>query len=374
MVRVLVPWADDLAPNLGLRALYRGSAELLRRAIPNVEVVAQYYSRGSAPVNIGSPKTLLRELVLNSRGARDWMARFDLVFDTRMGDSFADHYGLDRLVAHSALAEFARLNQVPVVLGPQTIGPFQSRRGRLVASWSLNRAALVVSRDQVSGDAAASLGRPVDLVTTDVVFALPVPDPSEQLDVVVNVSGLLWEHDTHLPKSRYRETVHSLLDELSRRGREVTLLAHVLDSPYPDNDVPTVIALAAERNLRCVVPSGLDEARSLLRGARLVLGSRMHACLNAISVGTPAIPLAYTRKFAPLLDGIGWPYVVELGAADPTGGVLDLLDREAELHEQLARTRLLAEAQMAELVNTLAGFWAAERGDTRSRARLPRSS
>ena len=43
-----------------------------------------------------------------------------------------------------------------------------------------------------------------------------------------------------------------------------------------------------------------------------MIGSRMHACLNALSVGTPAIPLAYSRKFAPLLGDLGWAHVVDL--------------------------------------------------------------
>jgi polysaccharide pyruvyl transferase WcaK-like protein len=38
----------------------------------------------------------------------------------------------------------------------------------------------------------------------------------------------------------------------------------------------------------------------------------MHACLNALSVGTPAIPLAYSRKFEPLLDDLGWRATVDL--------------------------------------------------------------
>ena len=57
----------------------------------------------------------------------------------------------------------------------------------------------------------------------------------------------------------------------------------------------------------------------MLAGASLVVGSRMHACLNALSVGTPAVPLAYSRKFAPLMADLGWEHVIDLRAE--TGGV-----------------------------------------------------
>jgi colanic acid/amylovoran biosynthesis protein len=38
----------------------------------------------------------------------------------------------------------------------------------------------------------------------------------------------------------------------------------------------------------------------------------MHACLNALSVGVPALPWAYSRKFKPLLDGLGWTASLDL--------------------------------------------------------------
>ena len=70
-------------------------------------------------------------------------------------------------------------------------------------------------------------------------------------------------------------------------------------------------------DLEVVVPTDLDSVRETIAGARLLIGSRMHACLNALSVGTPAIPLAYSRKFAPLLDSVGWTTGFDLRTDDP---------------------------------------------------------
>jgi polysaccharide pyruvyl transferase WcaK-like protein len=72
----------------------------------------------------------------------------------------------------------------------------------------------------------------------------------------------------------------------------------------------------------------------MLATGTVVIGSRMHACLNGISVGTPAVPLAYSRKFQPLLDGIGWENTVDLRtSADPVTDVLAALD-EPELDKR----------------------------------------
>lgn len=342
MKRVLIAWAQDATPNLGVRVLAEGTAELVRQVEPTAEIVTQNYGRGPAPVNIGVPRALLREFVLDSRGLKRWLRGFDLVVDTRMGDSFADIYGMTRLRAQSAFGEFVHRCGVPLVMSPQTIGPFTTRAGGRWGRRTLRHADLVMARDHESARIAEEMGHPVDVLTTDVVFALPQPEAGERRDVVLNVSGLLWEHDDHGPKDAYRATVRALIDGLRERGRTVTLLAHVLDSDYPDSDGPTVRALGEELGLEAVVPTSLGQVRSLVAGADLVLGSRMHACLNALSTGTPAIPLAYSRKFAPLLADVDWRHVVSLAEPDAAARALALVDAGESLAADAERTRARA--------------------------------
>lgn len=324
MVRALVVWADPSSTNLGMRVLADGATALLKGAFPGADVVHQSSGHGPAPANIGVPRTLAREAVTNHRGLRTWLRGFDVVLDMRGGDSFTDSYGLRRLRRQSLFAALVRGLGIPLVLGPQTIGPFTTRAGHLLGATTVRHADLVLARDPLSAAVAGALGRVPEATATDVVFLLPPPaDPASPgtHDVLLNVSGLLW--DPHRPgHSTYRRTVHSLLTDLSRRGREMTLLAHVLDSRDTDNDVPVVRELAERYHLRALVPDGLEEARAQMAGARVVVGSRMHACLNALSVGTPAVPLAYSRKFAPLLADLGWSEVVDL--------------RDPEAHERAA--------------------------------------
>ena len=174
------------------------------------------------------------------------------------------------------------------------------------------------------------LGRPVDLLATDVVFALDVPHVHPERDVVLNVSGLLWANNPHVDNRRYRRILAAIYAGLVGDGRQVSLLAHVLDSPASDNDIPSVIEFAASlpAATEVIVPADLDEVRRIVASATVVIGSRMHACLNALSCGTPAIALAYSRKFAPLFGDLGWDGVVELSTRQgPTTAVLELVAR-----------------------------------------------
>ncbi|HEY3438991.1 MAG TPA: polysaccharide pyruvyl transferase family protein [Actinotalea sp.] len=344
-MRALVAWADDTSKNLGVRVLARGSGALAARVWPDVEVEHQNFGRGAGPMPLGRFRSMARERVTGRRGLLDWLSTYDVVLDTRSGDSLTDIYGLKRLVRMTTFAELAAEAGVPVVLTPQTIGPFTTARGRALGRWSLRRAAMTMVRDGESEACARSLGREPDARATDVVFALPVPEVPRTRDVLLNVSGLLWNPGPHVDSAAYRAMIHELIGKVRAEGRRVSLLAHVLDSPLSDNDVPAVHAVAKEHpDVEVVVPTDLDDVRRVVASAEVVVAGRMHACLNALSVGTPAIPTAYSRKFAPLLTDLGWDLTVDLRTeADPVGAVLRNLSRsglreraaEAQQHAQV---------------------------------------
>ena len=311
---ILVLWADDRSPT-------SASASSARAPMPWC-VGSGPTPRSRSTTTEPRPRRCRSAPFARSRrkpfsdvaGSPNWFRGFDLVVDTRAGDSFASIYGLDRHAAMSASAEYAHRCGVPVVLGPQTIGPFESRISRQIARRTLKTATLVMARDSASARAAADLGRPVDVLTTDVVFALDVPEATTRRDVILNVSGLLWGPNSHVDADAYRATLRRLYDALVAQGRTVSLLAHVLESTGADNDLPAVHEFARIHapDAEVLQPTSLTDVRQMLKGADLVIGSRMHACLNALSVGTPAIPLAYSRKFAPLLGDLGWAHVVDL--------------------------------------------------------------
>lgn len=351
--RALVLWAEPASTNLGVRALAEGTARLVRRAVPDADIEFQGYGPGDAPVRLGMPRAYAHRLLAPRDVLVDYIRSFDLVVDTRAGDSFTDIYGMQRLWVMSLMAATVVRAGVPLVLGPQTIGPFRTRRGRGLARLTLRASGVVMARDSMSARAAERLGRPVDVTTTDVVFALPTPTVDQTRDVVVNPSGLLWHPNPHMDAATYRQVLRQLIRRLKERGRSVSVLAHVLDSPLVDNDVPVVRQLAQEFDVEPVVPADLHDARAILASSRLVVGSRMHACLNALSVGTPAIPLAYSRKFKPLLDEIGWPFTIDPRAdADAVDHVLNAADDHA-LGSRVASVREHAELTMDAAVSEL---------------------
>ena len=357
-MRILVAWASDLSPNLGVRALGRGSVDLLKSVWPDATFDFLDFGNKPAQVPLGHPRSLLKARVMARGGMMDWLKQFDLLWDTRSGDSFADIYGTNRHAKMSLLHEFATEAGVTAVLAPQTIGPFQHTTARVLAKRNLRRSRLVFARDPVSAKASARLGRKVDRMATDLVFGIHQPTAPCERDVLVNVSGLLWRANDHVDLTKYRESVRSIIAGLLSDGRDVTLLPHVLDSLDPDNDVPTCRELEREFDgaVGVLVPKGLEDVRDAVAGANVVIGARMHACLNALSTSTPAIAMAYSRKFEPLMKAIDWPHVISVTEAeDPGADVLQIIRNCHDLKSRAQITRSRASELLAGIPQLLGG-------------------
>ncbi|MDZ7910282.1 MAG: polysaccharide pyruvyl transferase family protein [Rhodococcus sp. (in: high G+C Gram-positive bacteria)] len=352
---MLVLWADPSAENLGLQALAGGVQAVAERSWGPCDVTFHSHNTPDTP--------LRRKLALQDVGRRSgpvvrYIRQFDVVMDTGGGDSFTDIYGVQRLLLMAYIQRACRKAQVPLVMTPQTIGPFRTYVGRAVASRLLSEVDVLCTRDPVSSRAATSFGRRPSLLATDMAFALPRPTPVKQRDVVLNVSGLLWQSNPHVDSAKYRSYVVDLMERLLAADRKVTLLAHVLDSPVPDNDVPAVYAAAeaVSGKVEIVIPEGLEEVRKLLSGCRVLVGSRMHSVINALSVGVPAISWSYSRKFGPLMDDLGWQHTFDLtSSVDPVPATLDLISASSLefLTDAAPGVASTAEAKIEEMIEVL---------------------
>lgn len=344
-MRVLVLWGDEQSTNMGVQALGHGLAALARQVLPASAVEFQSYGPGPAPHRFAA-RTLAAAWSRRDDSLTEWLRTYDLVIDSGAGDSFSDIYGLRRLVEMSALRELVVRAGTPLVLGPQTIGPFSTSVGRRLARRAVHTARLVIARDSASADyCRTELGRQASL-GTDAVFAIERTQPTGVRDVVLNVSGLLWEPNPHVDHVAYRRESVAFCRGLLAAGRDVTLLCHVAS--------PAEIAAAHELNreaagdLDVVVPGDLREARAVIAGGDLTIGARMHASLNSLSLGVPAQPWAYSRKFGPLMDDLQWPFLIDARyPGDLASRGVAMSQAMSDVSGHMATTRLVVEDRLA---------------------------
>jgi polysaccharide pyruvyl transferase WcaK-like protein len=256
--------------------------------------------------------------------------RSDFVIDIGGGDSFADIYGRRRLSRMLALKYLTHLSGTPLILAPQTLGPFDHWLTTRLSRWSIERSAIVAARDDLSIAASRSMGVKRDIISSsDVALRLPYDPPGPRapdgpLRIGLNVSGLLM-HGGYTGGNQFglsfdypalvRRLIHSLLNYSTEC--EVHLVPHVMAQSeaetHIEDDAQANSVLAQEFPSVIKAPrfTNPSEAKTYIAGLDFFLGARMHACIAAFSSGVPVIPMAYSRKFQGLFGALGYHRTVD---------------------------------------------------------------
>lgn len=326
-------WHSVNSDNFGIGALTVGNIAIVERIAEELGIAISFRIIGSRDErepyvtgpNVAMVPVRERWLVVPGGRLDAALAECDAILDIGAGDSFTDIYGTRRFVA-LALSKLAALRtRRPLVLSPQTIGPFRRAWTRNPARWLMNRARAVVVRDEVSRTVAESLGVTAPIIeATDVAFRLPYRLPERQqsgmLRVGINVSGLLFNggytRDNMFDlKLDYPHTVREIIRHFVENERcEVHLISHVMTETLPVEDDYRVCEALAKEIPGCIVAPRFrtpSEAKSYIAGMDFLVGSRMHACIAAFSSGVPVAPLAYSRKFGGLFQSLGYPLVID---------------------------------------------------------------
>ena len=281
-----------------------------------------------------------------------WLSRImasDLNLSLNGGDSFSDIYGLSRL-AYVVLPQLlVLLLERPLIQMPQTHGPFKTHISRIVARYILNRSTLVYARDHEGINVVRNLlgnqGRTARFAY-DMGFALepiaPKSDLSAQIQelkskgplVGFNASGLLttggYTGDNMFGlKTDYWQLIDTVLARLlAQVSTHVLLIPHVFGGENnPESDVTACNQIMerygaqySERLHYFPGYLGHHEIKYVIGQCEFFLGSRMHACIGALSQCVPSVGLAYSRKFAGVMELVG-----------PGAAVLDL--RTADIND-----------------------------------------
>lgn len=284
------------------------------------------------------------------------------------GDSFSDIYGFRRFFFRILPTLIVILLRGEVVLFPQTYGPFKSRIATRFASVVIRKASAILARDQVGYDEALKLGAdPKRLVLCpDVAFTLPVekiPNPDIQPPISerkkkcligINVSGLMYRGGYSRSnmfglKLDYPRFLKNLIPELLKANEnEIVLIPHTMAAPdrvESDNGASEELWQALPPALRSrvhLVKGQYDQhqIKAIISSCDFFIGSRMHACIAALSQRIPAVGVAYSRKFLGVFGLVGVEeYVVDGCSVEAEEAIRRVLERFAT--RETARRKLV---------------------------------
>jgi polysaccharide pyruvyl transferase WcaK-like protein len=259
----------------------------------------------------------------------------DAVLDVSGGDSFSDIYGPVRFRTVAWPKQLAVLRRRPLVLLPQTYGPFRDKAIRAEAVDLIRRSAMAWARDPDGFLALRELaGADFDPARhregVDVAFALETRPPDEpgldQLSlwwqqapgpvVGINISGLLLRQEAGAEfglQGNIAGVVRRLCQQLLAEPEvRIILVPHVVGGSGPDDDGVATNRLYDELSAQhgeriAVAPPGLDphQAKWVISRTDWFVGMRMHATIAALSTGVPVCNIAYSLKARGVFASVG---------------------------------------------------------------------
>ena len=318
------------------------------------------------------------------------------VFDITGGDSFSDLYGPTRFRAAAMRKQLVLRLGVPLVLLPQSFGPFGTPGVQAAARRIIERAEAVWTRDEHSRNVIQRLFRghsesPKCRLGVDVAFLLQPQRPclakaelvdemiggSSEARIGINISGLLLGNQQARRQfglcADYRHAIVTFIRWLLKSsGSSVYLVSHVLgnrESSTSDmracEDVYGEVVDGFERRVTVVnLGFNANEIKWFISQMDWFCGARMHSTIAALSSFVPAVVLAYSDKARGVFDTCGQGgCVVDMRSLTTEEVVAKLIEswKTRELtHQSLLQSvpKVLetAESQMDEIVfSVLAG-------------------
>lgn len=317
------------------------------------------------------------------------------VLDVSGGDSFTDLYGNARFKAITLPKRLALHLGRPLVLLPQTYGPFASQHKRTEARRLVASAALAYARDPDSFENLRNLlGDAFDpdrhREGVDMAFGLAsyatghtercvaaLRRPGQPL-VGINVSGLLANRpDTASAQFQlgcdYVELMKQLvLHLIDSSNAQILLIPHVLrpsghfeaDQDACNALLQHVLEIRPEAKSRMSTLSNTSNACELkwvISQMDWFCGARMHSTIAALSSGVPAAAVAYSLKTRGVFARAGQAEAVvdlrSMTGRDALARLLALWDQREQHADRLAgalpHVKVAAATQMDEIASVV---------------------
>lgn len=251
------------------------------------------------------------------------------LLDISGGDSFTDLYGEKRFTAICYPKKLAMSYGLPLILLPQTYGPFENLEYIEEAKRYVKYASFAFARDKYSyGYLKELLGNDFDpkkhQLAVDVAFLLPtsseetltkkniLPERTPNKEILgLNISGLIYQNprdanEKYKISIDYNALVKRLIEALlSESSADIWLVPHVLaPKGHYESDVDACIDLKSKLNKdyqsRVKVISGdYDQCdiKGIIQYCSWFCGTRMHSTIASLSNCIPTAGLAYSGKF-----------------------------------------------------------------------------
>ncbi|MEM1010794.1 MAG: polysaccharide pyruvyl transferase family protein [Planctomycetota bacterium] len=265
------------------------------------------------------------------------------------GYAFGDFFSAGNIVTITRRARFYKKRGMPVVFMPQMFGPFEKPKTAEAMRKLLPVPDLIYVRDAVSHAylekliGSAGLPKHVRRAPDITIFEQPSDQehaaaadvvPSGFVGLVPNVrmldkGGPAW---SEIYVDRLVAAGRAALDA----GSEVRLIVH--EQHGPDADIAAEIGRRLDG--QCGEPIAEDsplKLKAIIGRANVIVASRFHSIVAALSSAVPALTLGWSHKYDELLSDFGVPELM-VRAEDPESSLVEHVRQLADDGERRGQT------------------------------------
>ncbi|SOD71571.1 colanic acid/amylovoran biosynthesis protein [Jatrophihabitans sp. GAS493] len=271
--------------------------------------------------------------------------RYGLVADNDLtgivdasGFAYSDSFALGRHRREAVYGRRWAKRGVPKILLPQAFGPFNDPEKRKWCAEVVNQATVTFARDEKSLEYVRALapGARVELSPDFTIGLSPQSGPNVLNGAVALVPNQKMVSEGILERQAYLDTMVELAQ--AARAHGLTELVVVL---HEDDDVKLGTDLARLLDCPLRLPEPPRALKHTLGTASLVISSRFHAIVGALSQRVPTVAVGWSHKYAELLrdfDVPNWLWTPGSAAGDVLDAVLsdgEALNRLEVAHKTL---------------------------------------
>lgn len=278
----------------------------------------------------------------------------DAVLDAS-GFGYGDYWG-ERKLRRRLVARLRRWRGPGrrTVLLPQALGPFTSARMRDLFKEVIERADLVFARDDQSFAHANALGSFAEKLRQAPDFTnLLKPELPMRLSWVKGRALIIPNRRVVAEGDSYLKFLETCAHALRGGGKAVAMLVHegVDDRKIADE----LNARMGAEPLDLIEVESAIETKAVVASAGLVISSRFHGLVSALSSGVPSLACGWSHKYAELMKDYGCPENI-VSLSEPVSW-RPLLERFISKSQDASFRRVLVESGAAERTKSEA-MWA----------------
>lgn len=234
------------------------------------------------------------------------------------GDGFSDIYSTKTFYNRLPDINLAMVFNIPVILLPQTLGPFEKSKNQVIAGRILRYASQIFVRDDKFIPELKKMGLKYEQTKDLSYYMKPQPFNIEIKSnaVGINVSGLTYSDQFRTLSGQfaaYPSLIDKLIAYFQQKNVSIYLIPHSYNyqsAEFANDDLEAtrdVYAKLQDKNHVILIDQDLisPQVKFIISRMKFFIGTRMHANFAAIYTGVPLFGLAYSYKFQGAFEANG---------------------------------------------------------------------